>query len=77
MEAGITPGKSSKSYEVKVLKPGKKYYFVVQSRTVPHPKNKNEVVSGFSKVATATTKAGPNEEEKRETETGEDLMKPG
>jgi Leucine-rich repeat (LRR) protein len=53
--AGITPNKTARSYEVKGLNPGTKYYFVLQTRTDPHVNNKNIVVSELSKDAFATT----------------------
>jgi len=54
--AGMTANKSSNSFEITGLSPGTKYYFVVQTRTNPHLKNKNTVVSQYSKDAFATTK---------------------
>jgi Leucine-rich repeat (LRR) protein len=54
ISAEITANKSTSSFEITGLSPGKKYYFVVQTRTNPHSKNKNTVVSQYSKVVFAT-----------------------
>ena len=56
LEAGMTANKLTSSFEITALSPGKKYYFVVQTRTDPHIKNKNTLVSGYSKVVFASTK---------------------
>jgi hypothetical protein len=54
--AGMTANKLTNAFEITGLSPGKKYYFVVQTRTNPHFKNKNTVVSEYSKDVFATTK---------------------
>ncbi|MCP4151225.1 MAG: fibronectin type III domain-containing protein [bacterium] len=54
MYAEITADKSSDSFEVTQLKPGKKYYFVLQTQTDAHERNSNKVVSEFSKVVSVT-----------------------
>lgn len=53
--AGKTLDKSAKSYVVRGLNPGKKYDFVIQTRTDPHVENANTVLSEFSKEVSAAT----------------------
>jgi len=56
VDAGMTTNKLTSSFEITDLSPGKQYYFVVQTQTDPHIKNKNTVVSEYSKVVFAKTK---------------------
>jgi Leucine-rich repeat (LRR) protein len=56
IDAGMTENKSTNSFEITGLSPGKKYYFVVQTRTDPHLKNKNTVISEYSKDVFESTK---------------------
>jgi Leucine-rich repeat (LRR) protein len=51
---GMTTNKTESSLTVTGLKPGRNYYFTVQTRTYPHPDNQNTVNSQYSDEVSAT-----------------------
>jgi Leucine-rich repeat (LRR) protein len=52
---GTTGGKSASSFVVEKLRDGRTYYFVVQTRTYPHPGNTSTLTSEYSVETSATT----------------------
>jgi len=56
LEAGSTPNKAAKSYDIPNLIPNKTYYFVVHTETLKHSQNRNHLISDYSDSTEAIIK---------------------